>query len=91
MGGDRIGLRPATQTYLPGLGGKNAQIVMEDADLNLALEGALWGAFGTTGQRCTATSRLILIAISRANRYARGAPEKIKIGDWIDEILKWVR
>src|SRR5207245_1384420 len=41
------------------LGGKNAQIVMEDADLNLALEGALWGAFGTTGQRCTATSRLI--------------------------------
>ncbi|ACK70635.1 Aldehyde Dehydrogenase [Gloeothece citriformis PCC 7424] len=42
------------------LGGKNAQIVMEDANLELALEGALWGAFGTTGQRCTATSRLIL-------------------------------
>lgn len=42
------------------MGGKNAQIVMEDADLELALEGALWGAFGTTGQRCTATSRLIL-------------------------------
>lgn len=42
------------------LGGKNAQIVMDDADLDLALEGALWGAFGTTGQRCTATSRLIL-------------------------------
>jgi alpha-ketoglutaric semialdehyde dehydrogenase len=42
------------------LGGKNAQIVMEDADLDLALEGALWGAFGTTGQRCTATSRLIV-------------------------------
>jgi alpha-ketoglutaric semialdehyde dehydrogenase len=42
------------------LGGKNAQIVMEDANLELALEGALWGAFGTTGQRCTATSRLLL-------------------------------
>lgn len=42
------------------LGGKNAQIVMDDADLMLALEGVLWGAFGTTGQRCTATSRLIL-------------------------------
>ena len=42
------------------MGGKNAQIVMDDADLELALEGALWGAFGTTGQRCTATSRLIL-------------------------------
>ncbi len=42
------------------MGGKNAQIVMDDADLDLALEGALWGAFGTTGQRCTATSRLIV-------------------------------
>jgi alpha-ketoglutaric semialdehyde dehydrogenase len=42
------------------LGGKNAQIVLEDADLDLAVEGVLWGAFGTTGQRCTATSRLIV-------------------------------
>lgn len=42
------------------MGGKNAQIVMDDADLELALEGVLWGAFGTTGQRCTATSRLIV-------------------------------
>ncbi len=41
------------------MGGKNAIIVMEDADLDLAVEGVLWGAFGTTGQRCTATSRLI--------------------------------
>lgn len=41
-------------------GGKNAQIVMADADLSLALEGALWGAFGTAGQRCTGTSRLLL-------------------------------
>jgi alpha-ketoglutaric semialdehyde dehydrogenase len=42
------------------MGGKNAMIVMDDADLDLALEGVLWGAFGTTGQRCTATSRLVL-------------------------------
>ena len=42
------------------MGGKNAMIVMDDADLDLALEGVLWGAFGTTGQRCTATSRLIV-------------------------------
>ncbi len=41
------------------MGGKNPMIVMDDADLDLALEGVLWGAFGTTGQRCTATSRLI--------------------------------
>jgi len=42
------------------MGGKNAQIVMPDADLELAVDGVLWGAFGTTGQRCTATSRLLL-------------------------------
>ncbi len=42
------------------MGGKNAMIVHEDADLDLALDGVLWGAFGTTGQRCTATSRLLL-------------------------------
>ena len=42
------------------MGGKNAMIVLDDADPELALEGVLWGAFGTTGQRCTATSRLIL-------------------------------
>lgn len=42
------------------MGGKNAQVVMADADMELALDGVLWGAFGTTGQRCTATSRLLL-------------------------------
>lgn len=42
------------------LGGKNPMIVMDDANLSLALEGLLFGAFGTAGQRCTATSRLIL-------------------------------
>ena len=72
------------------LGGKNAQIVMDDADLELALEGALWGAFGTTGQRCTATSRLILhrdvkkkmtdMLVARA--------EKITIGDGLDESVE---
>jgi aldehyde dehydrogenase (NAD+) len=72
------------------LGGKNAQIVMEDADLGLALEGALWGAFGTTGQRCTATSRLILhreikkeltdMLVARA--------EKIRIGDGLEESVE---
>jgi aldehyde dehydrogenase (NAD+) len=42
------------------MGGKNAMLVMADADLDLALDGVVWGAFGTTGQRCTATSRLIV-------------------------------
>ncbi len=42
------------------LGGKNAIIVMDDANLDLALEGVIWGGFGTTGQRCTAASRVIV-------------------------------
>jgi aldehyde dehydrogenase (NAD+) len=58
------------------MGGKNAQIVMNDADLDLALEGALWGAFGTTGQRCTATSRLIL---------ERGIHDKF-LGELVDRV-----
>lgn len=42
------------------LGGKNPIIIMDDADLELALGGVIWGAFGTTGQRCTAASRVII-------------------------------
>jgi aldehyde dehydrogenase (NAD+) len=42
------------------LGGKNAVVVLKDADLDLATDGILWSAFGTTGQRCTACSRVIV-------------------------------
>ncbi|HUC99615.1 MAG TPA: aldehyde dehydrogenase family protein [Candidatus Polarisedimenticolaceae bacterium] len=72
------------------LGGKNAQIVMEDADLGLAVEGALWGAFGTTGQRCTATSRLILHQEIKTEFLERlvARIEKIKIGDGLDESVE---
>ena len=42
------------------LGGKNAIIVMDDADVDLAVDGILWSAFGTAGQRCTAASRVIV-------------------------------
>src|SRR2546429_1079157 len=42
------------------LGGKNAIIVMDDADVDLAVEGIVWSAFGTSGQRCTAASRVIV-------------------------------
>jgi aldehyde dehydrogenase (NAD+) len=65
------------------MGGKNAIIVMDDADLELALDGVLWGAFGTTGQRCTATSRLILhrrIHNRFLNRLVDAA-ERLKLGD----------
>jgi len=79
------------------LGGKNAQIVMDDADLSLALEGILWGAFGTTGQRCTATSRLILhekihdefmkMLIERAGklRLGNGLDPNVDVGPCINE------
>ncbi|HKS41184.1 MAG TPA: aldehyde dehydrogenase family protein [Blastocatellia bacterium] len=42
------------------MGGKNVVMIMEDADLDLAVEGVLWGAFGTSGQRCTAASRVVV-------------------------------
>ena len=72
------------------LGGKNAQIVMDDADLELALEGALWGAFGTTGQRCTATSRLILHrdVKKKMTDMLMARAEKITIGDGLDESVE---
>jgi len=68
------------------LGGKNGQIVMDDAGLDLALEGALWGAFGTTGQRCTATSRLILHEKIHDEfvEMLKDRASKIKIGDGLD-------
>jgi len=53
-------LAPMHRPLALEMGGKNAIIVMDDADLELALEGALWGGFGTSGQRCTAASRIIV-------------------------------
>ncbi|HZX34932.1 MAG TPA: aldehyde dehydrogenase family protein [Thermodesulfobacteriota bacterium] len=65
------------------MGGKNAIIVMDDAKLDLAIEGALWGAFGTTGQRCTATSRLIVHekVYGRFLDMFSGKTKKLKLGD----------
>ena len=42
------------------MGGKNVIMIMEDANLELAVDGCLWGGFGTTGQRCTAASRVVV-------------------------------
>src|SRR5256884_8282866 len=79
------------------MGGKNAMIVMDDADLDLALEGVLWGAFGTTGQRCTATSRLVVhervhdrlgqMLCDRAGRLrlGPGLDERTDVGPLINE------
>ncbi|MBU1938057.1 aldehyde dehydrogenase family protein [bacterium] len=68
------------------LGGKNPQIVLDDANLDLALEAALWGAFGTTGQRCTATSRLIVQAgvHDKFVEMLKNAANKLRCGDGLD-------
>lgn len=72
------------------MGGKNAIIVMDDADLDLAVEGILWSAFGTSGQRCTACSRVIV-----HEKVKEDLEEKLlermrylKIGDGLDEAVK---
>jgi aldehyde dehydrogenase (NAD+) len=69
------------------LGGKNPMIVLDDANLELAVEGALWGSFGTTGQRCTATSRIIVqkgIYSDFADELVERA-KKLKVGNGLDE------
>ncbi|TCP27030.1 aldehyde dehydrogenase (NAD+) [Scopulibacillus darangshiensis] len=69
------------------MGGKNAIIVMEDADLNLAVDGILWSAFGTAGQRCTATSRLIVHrdVKEKLETLLLKRIDELKIGDGADE------
>lgn len=79
------------------MGGKNVIMVMEDADIDLAVEGAVWGAFGTSGQRCTASSRLVvhkdvykqftrkLVDRARKLRVGNGADPKTEMGPVINE------
>ncbi len=69
------------------MGGKNAAVIMEDADLGLALEGVMLGAFGSTGQRCTATSRVV-IHEEVADRFVERLVERarsLKLGDGLVE------
>ena len=68
------------------MGGKNGQIVLADADLDLAVDGALWGGFGTSGQRCTATSRVILerpIAEAFRERFLKRVGE-LRVGSGLE-------
>src|ERR1051326_4711338 len=91
-GSNEVGQRVAKQAAARGkrcaleMGGKNAILVMEDADLTLAVEGIIWSAFGTSGQRCTAASRVIAHrAVSR--ELAELLVERIKrlkIGNGLD-------
>lgn len=72
------------------MGGKNAIIVMEDADLELAVEGILWSAFGTSGQRCTACSRVIVHEKVKEELEERLLERMryLKIGDGLNEEVK---
>ena len=79
------------------MGGKNAIIVMDDADVDNAVEGSLWGAFGTSGQRCTASSRLVvhkkiykkfcekLVERVKSLRVGNGLDAKTEVGPVINE------
>jgi acyl-CoA reductase-like NAD-dependent aldehyde dehydrogenase len=72
------------------LGGKNPMIVLDDANLDLAVEGGLWGAFGTTGQRCTATSRIIVqkgVYRQFIDKFVARA-KKLKVGNGLDETVE---
>jgi alpha-ketoglutaric semialdehyde dehydrogenase len=72
------------------LGGKNPMIVLDDANLELAVEGGLWGAFGTTGQRCTATSRIIVqkgVYGQFIDQFVARA-KKIRVGNGLDETVE---
>ncbi len=72
------------------MGGKNCILVMDDANVELAVEGALWGAFGTTGQRCTASSRLIVhkkVIKEFSEQLVRRA-KAIKVGDGLNESVE---
>lgn len=83
--------------YSLEMGGKNAIIVMDDADLDLAVEGVIFGAFGTTGQRCTACSRVIahkkiakkftdlLLARTKTLKLGDGLKPKTDVGPLINE------
>jgi acyl-CoA reductase-like NAD-dependent aldehyde dehydrogenase len=79
------------------MGGKNAIIVLNDANVDLAIDGTLWAAFGTTGQRCTAASRVIveegvygqfsdkLVARAKALRVGPGVDEQNDMGPQINQ------
>jgi aldehyde dehydrogenase (NAD+) len=83
--------------YSLEMGGKNAIIVMDDADLDLAVEGVIFGAFGTTGQRCTACSRVIvhkkimkkftdlLVARTKTLKLGDGLKAKTDVGPLVNE------
>ncbi len=68
------------------MGGKNVIMVMDDADVDLAVDGALWGAFGTSGQRCTAASRIVVHAkvYDQFVEKLAGRAKKLRVGNGLN-------
>ena len=96
--------RVVNQNAAPGfkkvhleMGGKNVIMIMDDAQLELAVEGCLWGGFGTTGQRCTAASRVVVhekvydafveefVQRVKALRVGNGLDEGVQMGPSVSE------
>jgi aldehyde dehydrogenase (NAD+) len=72
------------------MGGKNIIMVMEDANIDLAVDGAIWGGFGTTGQRCTAASRVAVhkkVYREFTERFVERA-KSLKVGDGLDPTVQ---
>ncbi|MDH4156331.1 MAG: aldehyde dehydrogenase family protein [candidate division Zixibacteria bacterium] len=84
------GCAPSFKHCCLEMGGKNVQIVMDDAKLELAVDGAIWGAFGTTGQRCTATSRVICHkdVVDKFTSMMIKRAENLKVGNGLDESVQ---
>jgi aldehyde dehydrogenase (NAD+) len=72
------------------MGGKNVIIVMDDAKLDLAVDGAVWGGFGTTGQRCTAASRVVVHTMVLREFIARfvARTRSLKVGNGLDPTVE---
>ncbi len=102
-GSNEIGLRLYEQASRRGakvqceMGGKNPVVIMEDADMNLAVESTVQGAFGSSGQRCTATSRAVVVnsvanefvarvsARAKSLRLGDGSDPHVEVGPSVDE------
>jgi alpha-ketoglutaric semialdehyde dehydrogenase len=72
------------------MGGKNVIMVLDDADIDLAVEGAVWGGFGTTGQRCTAASRVVVhkkVYKEFTEKFVERA-RSLKVGNGLDESME---
>src|SRR5207244_2086975 len=68
------------------MGGKNVVMIMDDANLDLAVDGCVWGGFGTTGQRCTAASRVVVhekVYRAFVDRFV-ARTKALKVGDGLD-------